>query len=245
MKIFLAGSYYGKFPQMLKNALYVLQTFYDAQKWSLDEQREIAKLPKEFLLDSGAFTFMNSGKKVDWQQYVNEYADYIVRNDIQNFFELDLDVIIGVTETRKMTDQLECKTGRRCIPVFHKIRGLQTWREMCREYPRVAIGASAVTEECRWVRNSDLLLRMVNIAHDYGALVHGLGYTRLSNLNDTKIPFDSVDSTSWMSGGRFATVYKFTGSKLISRNIKGRSPGYKVLDAHNAAEWIKMQKFKE
>lgn len=85
---------------------------------------------------------------------------------------------------------------------------------------------------------------MISIAHSYGCKIHGLGYTRLSNINDTKIPFDSVDSSSCLSGGRFATLYKFTGTKIISKSIKGKSPGYKKLNDHNIQEWIKMQKYK-
>lgn len=115
---------------------------------------------------------------------------------------------------------------------------------MAQEYPYVAIGASGLTPECRWVRNDDLLLRIVDIAHSYGAKVHGLGYTRLSNLNHTKIPFDSVDSFACLSGGRFGTVYKFTGCGLISRSIKGRTKGYRQLNDHNIREWIKMQYYK-
>lgn len=242
MNIFLAGSL-GKQYAELKSP-FILQTFYDLRKYNAAQQKEIIQSPIIFFLDSGAFTFMNSGKSVDWKQYVDEYISFINRYNIRYFFELDLDTIIGVEQTQKLTQYLESKTGKQCIPVFHACRGLARWREMCQKYSYVAIGASGLTPECRWIYNDKLLCSMVDIAHSYGAKIHGLGYTRLSNINDTKIPFDSVDSTSCLSGGRFATVYKFTGSRLISKSIKGRAKYYKVLDKHNIQEWIKMQWYK-
>lgn len=246
MNIFLAGNIALDCPQEFidYHSPFVLQTFWDLHSKPDTRIREIMNNVGTLFLDSGAFTFMNSGKKVDWPQYLDLYADFINRHQIEHFFELDLDTVIGGQLTQEMTKCLEAKTGKQCIPVFHACRGLARWRQMAQEYPYVAIGASALTAECRWVQNDELLRKMVDIAHQYGAKVHGLGYTRLSNLNDTKIPFDSVDSSACLSGGRFGTVYKFTGSKLISRSIKGRSKGYKQLNDHNIREWIKMQYYK-
>lgn len=246
MNIFLAGHMGIDCPQEYIDfdSWFTLQTFYDCIRWKESRQEEVVTSPRIFFLDSGAFTFMNSGKNVDWYDYLDKYAKFINKYDIKHFFELDLDVIIGGEETQRLTKRLEQQTGKQCIPVFHACRGLERYRQMCQEYPYVAIGASAITEECRWVRNDKLLKQMVDIAHGYGAKIHGLGYTRLANLNDTKIPFDSVDSSACLSGGRFATVYKFTGAKLISTSIKGRSKGYKELNRHNIQEWIKMQHYK-
>lgn len=246
MNIFLAGNIGRDCPQEYIDfrSKFILQTFYDCKEWSPKRVRQVFDASKIFFLDSGAFTFQNAGSKTPLEEYLKKYAKFIVDNDVRYFFELDLDTVIGVEQTRRMTDKLESLTKRQCIPVFHACRGLKRWREMCKDYPYVAIGASGITEECRWVKNDKLLQQMVRIAHQSGAKVHGLGYTRLSNLNSTTIPFDSVDSSACLSGGRFATMYKFTGTRLISKNIKGRSPGYKILNRHNIREWIKMQYYK-
>lgn len=246
MNIFLAGNIALGTPDEyieLKSP-FVLQTFYDIKKQSRTKNMQVVRTPKLFFLDSGAFTFMNGGKQVNWKSYCEEYADFINEYDVKHFFELDLDTIIGIENTRRLTDYLEKRTKKQCIPVFHACRGVGRWREMCRDYRYTAIGASGITAECRWVKNDQLLCQMVDIAHSYGCKVHGLGYTRLSNINDTKIFFDSVDSSSCLSGGRFATVYKFTGKRLISKSIKGKSKGYRELNRHNIGEWIKMQNYK-
>ena len=52
---------------------------------------------------------------------------------------------------------------------------------MCKDYNYVAIGASGLTQECKWVKNEKILNQMISIAHSSGAKIHGLGYTRLKN----------------------------------------------------------------
>ena len=52
---------------------------------------------KMFLLDSGAFTFMNSNKKnEDIKSYLDSYIDFINKYDIKYFFELDLIQLVGL-----------------------------------------------------------------------------------------------------------------------------------------------------
>ena len=246
MNIFLAGHIGKEIPdEYIKyKASFVLQTFYDMKEWDDTLCARAIKTPKIFFLDSGAFSFMNSAKGVNFLKYLDEYVRFINKWKIQHFFELDLDVVIGVKETKEMTRYLERKTGRKCIPVFHACRKIDGWRQMIREYGYVAIGASGITNECKWVHNAKLLQTLVRMAHQSGCKVHGLGYTRLSNLNNTVVPFDSVDSSACLSGGRFATVYTFTGKGLTSRSIKGRVKDYKTVNDHNIQEWIKMANYK-
>lgn len=225
-------------------APFVLQTFFDMKQWDKSLCKLAINTPKIFFLDSGAFSFMNSAKGVNFDKYLTQYIKFINEYDVQHFFELDLDTVIGIEKTKKMTERLERETKKQCIPVFHACRGMATWREMITKYKYVAIGASAITEECRWVQNKKILQQLVNMAHANGCKVHGLGYTRLSNINNTDVYFDSVDSSACLSGGRYATLYKFTGHSLISRSIKGKSPGYKKLNDHNIQEWIKMCNYK-
>lgn len=71
MKIFLADNY-GHFKCILKHTgydksvlpIYLLQTFYDLKDVNHKQIEKMLGTCDEFLLDSGAFTFMNSGKRV-------------------------------------------------------------------------------------------------------------------------------------------------------------------------------------
>ena len=247
MRIHLAGNIALSMPReyIELRAPFVLQTFYEAVNWDERTWADVLTVPKVFLLDSGAFALFRTGVQGNLDEYLSRYIEAINRHSVEHFFELDLDPVIGVEATAKLTERLERETGRQCIPVFHRVRGIDTWRSMCRQYPYVAIGATGLTKESLWVKNDELLRRLIDIAHESGAEVHGLGYTRLSNINKTVVPFDSVDSSSCLSGGRYGTVYKFTGTKLISRNSKGRIKDYKIVNRHNIGEWIKMARYKE
>lgn len=257
MKIYVAGN--GVLLLLLKKyngnpekcPIYLLQTFYDMRKQSHESFLKIKNSCKEFLLDSGAFTFMNSGVRVHWKTYVNEYIDFINKYDIQHFFELDLYTLpeVGIEKTIKMRRYIEYHTGKQSIPVFHACMGLEMYRELCREYDYIAIGASGLTEECRWVKNKKLLKQMVQIADSYGTKVHGLGYQRIDNLNNNKMGFYSVDATSWI-GSRFNTKYDIKQGNLVKSKCVDTSKGerlkdYLQLDEHNLKVFRRLQQLKD
>lgn len=200
-------------------------------------------------MDSGAFTFMNSGKKVHWKTYVDKYIEFINKYDIKQFFELDLYTLpdVGIEKTNKMRKYIEHHTGKKSIPVFHACMGLKMYRELCQQYDYIGIGASGITDECKWTKNKVLLKQMVKIANSYGTKVHGLGYTRLSNINKEEVPFYSVDSSAWI-GSRFNTRYDIRNGILVNSNAtqKGmRLKDWKQLDLHNLAQWRKIQQIKD
>ena len=64
-----------------------------------------------FLLDSGAFTFMNNSKSVDFDLYLDKYIDFIIEKNIKYFFELDIDSIVGYKKVLQLRERLE----RRCV----------------------------------------------------------------------------------------------------------------------------------
>lgn len=252
MKIYLAGGSASKqYREILKRTgcKYLLQTFYDLRDMKHEDIIDMLKIPKEFLLDSGAFTFMNSGVKVDWKQYIDDYCDFINKYDIKLFFELDLYVLpeIGIDNTIKIREYIEQRTGKKSIPVFHACMGLKMYRQLCKDYDYIAIGASGITDECKWVKNKELLKNIVGIAKSYGTKVHGLGYQRIDNLNDNKIGFYSVDSTSWL-GSRFNSKYVLRNG--ILQKVKGTKDGqrmknYLQIDEINARVFRKLQDLKD
>lgn len=85
---------------------------------------------KNFMADSGAFTAMNAGKKID-AKYIDDYIAWIKANDIKNFVEMDLDEIIGYDKTLEIRKYIEHETNALPIPVWHFERGEQGWKEMC------------------------------------------------------------------------------------------------------------------
>lgn len=242
MKILLAAATTRKFLlDEFHYCDYFLESFYSMEDWLLP----VAKQSKMFLLDSGAFTFMNSKKNetTDFDEYTDRYIDYINRNNIEYFFEMDVDVVVGLKEVERLRAKLEAGTGRQCIPVWHKDRGKDYFVGLCKDYDYISIGG-IVTKEIT-PADYKYFHWLIDTAHCYGCQIHGLGFTNLKGLYEYN--FDSVDSTAWLSGGRFGTLYHFNGRRLLNVDTDNRRRrediSHEGIDRHNYYEWVKFQRF--
>ena len=220
-----------------KNKVYCLESFYYADE--IIEKN--IPLFKDFLLDSGAFTFFSSGKTVNWEEYVDRYTDFINRNKINHFFELDIDKLVGYDKVLQLRKRLETKTGKQCIPVWHKFRGKENFLSMCDEYPYVAVGG-IVSKEIQ-SNEYPIFKYLINEAHKRGAKIHGLGFTNLEGM--VKYHFDSVDSTSWTTGNRFGSIYRFNGKTMEKYQKKEgqRLVNSREVALNNFIEWVKFQQY--
>lgn len=242
MKLFLAGNDgYRKqrFDLFLKD-LYILESYHYIikQEWMFSLFKEF----KGFLLDSGAFTFMTSlkGQNINWEQYVINYGKFVKEHDIKLFFELDIDSIVGIEEVERLRGLLEKIAERKCIPVWHKSRGLEYWKKICKDYDYVAIGG-IVTQEIKR-SEYDVFLPLLKIARENNTKVHGLGFTNLKGM--VKYKFYSVDSTSWLSGNKFGAVYLFDGKTMHKQNKQiGQRVKTNEVAIHNFTEWVKFSKY--
>lgn len=194
-----------------------------------------------FLLDSGAFTFMQGKTSVNWDEYTEEYAEWIKAHNIEHFFELDIDSIVGLKKVERLRSRLEQLTGKQPIPVWHKSRGKDYFLATCKDYRYVAIGGL--------VGNSDDVPDMfmpwfITEAHKAGAKIHGLGFTRIEKLK--QFHFDSVDSTAWLYGNRSGFIYVFDseiGNFRKIRKKQGQRLKSQEAALYNFNEWIKFQKW--
>ena len=221
---------------------YALESFYVIN----DNFMKLVNNCELFLLDSGAFTFMNNKKKtkISFDDYLEEYIKFINKHNIKHFFELDIDSVVGLEKVEKLRKRLETATNKKCIPVWHKSRGKDYFIEMCKNYEYVSIGG-LVTKEIP-PNDYKYFNWFIDTAHDYNCQIHALGFTNTNLL--AKYKFDSVDSTSWLSGGRFGHIYLFDGKNINQYNgdkQTDRSIAYNEYDKHNYKEWIKFQKYAE
>jgi hypothetical protein len=245
MIVYLAGTNKRQL-ETLKEPISVLESFAYMQK----HQESINLLLKNnFLLDSGAFTFIGKSKKgIDWNKYVSEYIDFINLHKIKLYFELDIYSVVGNDYTEQLRNRIEKETGIQSIPVWHIFLGIDYYKKLCEEYKYIAIGASG-KHDSKWTRtNPEKLEALVLYAKSKGVKVHGLGYTVLKQLK--RIPFHSVDSTTWLNAGKYGEYQKFTGDtikKIQARNVGMQTIRNKTeeMNLHNFNEWIKFQKYAE
>lgn len=175
----------------------------------IKNKTELAKFirdnSEEILIDSGAHSFQK-GKKVDWDKYTEEYANFIKNFDKPNvigYFEMDVDNIIGYDKVLELRKKLE-QVSDKIIPVWHKNRGLDEFKKMCKDYAGKVVAITGFKNED--IKDEQYLM-FLKYAKKYNCKVHCLGMTRKKVLD--KVPFDYVDSSSWVQ----STVYGRIDSK--------------------------------
>lgn len=232
---------YAKASGRLENdGIYILESFFYVKPWMYDYIQN----KWNFLLDSGAFTFFGKKKSVNWVEYLESYAKFINKHDIKLFFELDIDIVVGIEQVEKLRELLVSLTGKQPIPVWRPSRGIQYWHDMIAAYPYIAISVSGMFDS-GWSRkqgSEHVLKQMVDLAHAGGTKVHGLGYTKMDHL--AYIGWDSIDSTAWIYGNISGLIYEFkNGSIITHRKPKGTMMATRQTAIHNFNEWVKFQRY--
>ena len=160
---------------------YCLETFFNGEKICSKVLNDVGN--ENFILDSGAFSYMNS-VQISKEQLINyqeKYINYINKSKVKYFIELDVDTIFGVEFTKKLRKKLENGVNRQCIPVWHKERGIEAYKEMCRNYDYIAIGGLAKRDIKK--QEYPLIKKMVDYAYRKDVRVHGL---RLYSIKNNK-----------------------------------------------------------
>lgn len=220
---------------------YQLCTFIEGEK---NCHRNLVEAGRDnFLLDSGAFSFM-SGKECSKEtliEYCDSYIDFINRNDVKQFFEIDVDTIFGIDFVEQLRKRIESRTGKSCIPVWHKGRGIDYWKRMVDEYNYIAIGGLVFhVKQSEW----GMIKKLVDYAYFKHVKVHGLGFTKTNILDQFR--WYSVDSTSWkMSALRGQNIQTFNDGQMLQRklNTNGKKSNLSKLALHNGLEWCKYQRY--
>ena len=202
---------------------------------------------RDLMCDSGAFTFLQGSAQTPpggWEAYVDDYATFVREHNIEHYFELDIDNVVGLERVRQYRDRLERRVGWPPIPVWHKSRGKGAYLALCEAYDYVAVGGIAGGEITRDEANR-LVGWFTNTAHDHDAHLHFLGWSPPNRLTRTNPLPDSADSISWRGGSRFKMTYRFTGTELTYHQPGRKDPDRPLADAdqlnkHNLREWVKL-----
>lgn len=211
---------------------YNLMSFYYIKK-KIDLAYFVRDNSEEILIDSGAHSFQK-GTKVDWVEYTKQYAQFIKEFDRKNvigYFEMDVDNIIGYDKVLELRKILE-NVSNKIIPVWHKNRGIEEFKKMCKEYKDRVIAVTGFKNED--IKDEQYLI-FLKYAKKYNCKVHCLGMTRRKVLD--KVPFDYVDSSSWVQASIFGRV----GNTKISR--KYSNDRREEVFIENYKEAVKMQEF--
>ena len=226
------------------NGCNVLQSF--AYYKPGDEQ--YYPLCKNILLDSGAFSII-SNKKIkrdfDPLEYVRSYGKFIKDNNIKYFFELDIESVCCFEVYKNCLHELQDITGKEPIYVFHKWRGLDYYKELVKQKDFIALGDVSVRSGSRKLYG--YFPWFIQEAHKNNCRVHGLAFTTFRDLQ--YMNFDSVDSTSWLNGSKYANPCRFDGHIIrrykMVRKDNVEIPTATTFEKHDFLEWKKLSQYFE
>ena len=240
---------------------YILGSFHYLNKKSEEELIEYFSYIhssdcKQFILDSGAFTYMFGSEKQkkeiveNTDEYIEKYSNFIKRWKCKNYIELDIDVIVGYEKVKKITEKLEKIVGYKAIPVFHnRFRNKQDLDDMLKKYSYIGISNFNGKKDRSIFKNIKAIVRY---AKQKNVKVHGLALT--GKRITKEIPeFYSIDSSSWTSGLRFGNIPIFdkkTNSIKVLKNttnkkLKLDSRGKAKINEHAMKEWKKYAEYLE
>lgn len=237
MKIFLsaleASGEFEEIDKRIPEYFFNLMSYYYIQKNEKVFNRILDK-SKEVMIDSGAHTFQK-GKKLNWEQYTKNYAEWIQKNDtekILGYFEMDIDPAGYSYDFVKELRAILLEKSDKIIPVWHKNRGIEDFKDMCKNpihRERIVAITGFKNED---IKDEDYI-KFLTYAKKHNCKVHCLGMTREKILE--KVPFDFVDSSAWKQSAIFG---RYKGHK-ISRKFSSHSRAFVMYKSY--IEGMKMQ----
>lgn len=203
MKIYFAGiSGNKKRLEYLKRfgAKRLMLTFAD-KKYYGKQMYRFKNMEFEILCDSGAFSVWKKNSKIN----IDEYCDFIKKNDISKY--INLDDIENDDATDKNQKYMESKKLNP-IPVFHYQSNFDNLKRIIDNgYKYICLGGSVGQ-----TRNNKIKF-FNNIFSKYDNInFHGLGISDIEIVNN--FPFFSVDSTTWLIAEKIGKIFDENGKRI-------------------------------
>jgi hypothetical protein len=191
----------------------ILVSYFYLRNRKLSTIREELKRFDNVILDSGGFTFLQRAKKGETisneeiQYYTEQYMRFCDdMADCFNFvFEMDMAWQISEDYRNAHIEELTDR-GIRVVPIVHKAY-TERLEELGYFDHQVVALAGDLTGGV-----SGTKMQVIRQFQEKGILVHGLAATDEASIN--RVPFFSVDSSSWLAGGKYGLTYIWSGTKI-------------------------------
>lgn len=196
-----------------------LISFHYIQKKHLDVSR-YEEMGIKFFVDSGAFTYITNLEYQDytleqWEDLIKRYLKWVEKHSsiVFAFAGLDIEYLVGGDKVQEWNEKyfepFMLRTGIPVCFVYHDNATKLTWEQYCQRYPYVGISWGGLDTQGNDVKYG---VNKLKVAEKYGAVVHGMAMTQTALL--TKLPFYTVDSTTWLVGLQYGEINYWTGKKM-------------------------------
>lgn len=177
----------------------------------------------DLFLDSGAFTAKSMGKEIS----LGEYIDFIIEHQEKVTCYAGLDVIGDHVGTQKNIDTM-VKYGLMPLPTFHYGEPYDVLLEYAK-FPYMALGGIVrLARPAMYAFFDECWNYLVDGEGRARTKVHGFGLTVDEAM--LRYPWFSVDSTTWLNGGKFGILMHPT--KRTRLFASSDSPYLKVINKH-------------
>ena len=186
---------------------------------------------RDWVMDSGAFSAATTRKVIE----INEYIDCcLARKEedpkLKEVFSLD---VIGNHKASLENWQKMKEAGLEAIPTFHYGTDINAIRDMP-DVDKIALGGMVGQS-----RNEKIKFAEQCFARTWPKKIHGFGVTSEAILS--KVPFHSVDASSWSYSpgrfGRWRSMPGFVSERSTSKNLKTEVQWYLELEKKMKNRW--------
>jgi hypothetical protein len=188
---------------------------------------------RDWVMDSGAFSAENSGKKISLQKYIDCCLDLLAKDPtLTEVFALD---VIGDAEASLKNCEEMWRQGVPAIPTFHQKEPEEFLTQMAKDYPKIALGGGALERgdfKLAWLEQC--------FARVWPKKIHGFGMS--SEAIIFGLPFHSVDATNWeIAPCAFGNWQKFGAMSVRGSNqdLRSQVKYYLELEAKARVKWKK------
>ncbi len=208
---------------------------------------------KSVMVDSGAYTFLANPKEMEKKfktrnskralyKFVEEYVQWLYDNTDKYEYAVEVDLYDAFGEDfifrlhEEFFKPFQRDTGKEVIFVMQE-RGLSDWNKLIKD-PEIKFLGIGSTNSLS-VKN---YVYWVSKCIKYNKKVHGFAITNLKYL--LRIPFYSVDSTTWMSSDKYGEHFFFDKKNMKIRRIYSRKPELLIKYYPQMAEDYSLQELK-
>ncbi|SLG40073.1 Uncharacterised protein [Mycobacteroides abscessus subsp. abscessus] len=183
---------------------------------------DLAGMRADILIDSGAFTAHTTGKAIN----IDAYTDWLAERAGTYTAAFALDVIGDPVASLRNYERQRARLPESVtlIPTWHVGSDWSHLESLCSATDYVGIGGLVPL-----MGRSKLLMQYTVKAHviarGRGARLHGLGITSYEVVN--KLPWRSVDSSSWTYPSRFPLLYLAQRNGAIRSIVRGQKLGHR------------------
>lgn len=191
---------------------------------------------KSVVLDSGAHHFFNLAgisvtyhvtqgdiRDLDLWEYVQQYIAFIQHNweAIDYYIELDIADIYGMKEVRAIRREFE-RAGifEKCVGGYHLVNGEDDYDAML-TWPSGMVALEGMRRDAAQLP----YMRLIRKGYEAGVKVHGFAMTKPDVLK--RLPFYSIDSTSWLSPDRHGSIRLFQDDGTFTTLQVGKVTRYR------------------